>query len=353
MIWRETSNNKGEVYFTDTPNGNRINPFDNEIIEIENLIENYNAEPKISNKTLITYVRNTMYIGDTEEIIKNYESTSPDISIEKNIIKTKEYNEVGEFNYELIRKELNYNKPIIFYQSNNSQNLMETGDLDSKIVKFKILVKNPTITINKVDYDTLSITPQGEANLDGAIYEVFNKYNFKIGEIIIENGKGTLKTGEIGKFTIKEKAPGNGYTLDNNIYEIELNDSDKLNEEITLSNKVIEKNIKIVKKYGTDNNFIGEANIDFAIYNNKNELISTITTDSNGEANIILPYGEYTIKQINTTKGYTIVDPFNIKIDNNVEEIIELKDYEIPVPNTRTNTNLLIILIEFIFIILC
>lgn len=352
MIWQETTNGDGEVYFTDTLNGNKVNYFSSEIDEINKLIENYSKTPSIANQTYTIYTGNQLYISTEEELIKSYEPTNPDIKIKANSVITKTYKEEGEFEYELIRKEKNYNKPIIFYQSNNSQNLMETGDLTDKKIKFKVIVHNATITINKVDKDTNTEKPQGEASLDGAVYQIYNKFNLPIGKITIKDNKGTITTGGIGKHTIKEITPGKGYTLDNNTYEIVL-DNKNLNKEITLTNKVIEKKIKIVKKYGEGNNFIGEKNIKFGIYNNKEELVKEVVTDINGEAEFTLPYGEYNIVQLTTTEGYTIVDPFNISVEDNKEEIIELKNYKIPVPDTNTTINLLKLLLRYVYIILC
>lgn len=351
MIWQETANGEGEVYFTDTLNGNRVNYYDNEINEIESLIDNYNKNPVENNEIFNIYKGNTLYIGASKDVLKHYTSSSPDIKLDINI-RTKQYTEVGEYNYELIRNEYSYNKPIIFYQSNNSQSLMETGDLGTKTLKFKIIVRDATVTINKIDKDTLEAKSQGEASLDGAIYEIYNWVGAKVGEITIKDGTGTISTGIIGEITIKEKSPGIGYTLDTNTYKITLTENN-INQSITLSNKVIEKNVKIIKKYGQDDNFIGEENISFGIYNKNNELVNTITTDSNGEANITLPYGEYTIKQLNTTKGYSSVDPFTIIVDNELEEVIELKDYKIPVPNTKSLISILGLVFRFICILTC
>lgn len=351
MIWQETTNGEGEVYFTDTLNGNRVNYFTNEIAEIERLISNYNYEPSFANKTYNTYTRRQLYLGATEEMLKHYKVTSDDIMIDGSTVVVKTLQEAGEFEYELVRTDTNYNKPIIFYQSNNSQNLMETGDLGTKRIKFKVIVKNPTITINKVDKDTLEAIPQGEASLDGAVYEIYQNKT-RIGKITIENGKGTLKTSRVGKFTIKEVIPGNGYTLDPNTYEFTITDDD-LNQEITLSNKVIEKKVKIIKKYGEENNFIGEENIEFGIYNKNSELVDTIITNSDGEAYIVLPYGEYEIIQLTTTDGYTMVEPLTIIVEDTDDITIELKDYKIPVPDTKSNISFINLLFRFIYILIC
>ena len=95
------------------------------------------------------------------------------------------------------------------------------------------------------------------------------------------------------------------------------------------------------------------ANIQFEIINSNNEVIETVETNEQGEVEITLPYGTYTIKQVNTTDGYQIIEPFQITITNQEEETITLHDYKIPVPNTKKERNLLEIIIQFIRMILC
>ena len=105
---------------------------------------------------------------------------------------------------------------------------------------------------------------------------------------------------------------------------------------VTLENEIIKKKIIIYKTYG-ENNKIPEANITFAIYNNENKKVATITTDKNGKAEIILPYGNYKIVQENTTDGYHKVNDIEITITDTKDEIFNLVDYKIKVPNTKTN----------------
>ena len=56
-----------------------------------------------------------------------------------------------------------------------------------------------------------------------------------------------------------------------------------------------------------------EVGIKFGIYNNKNELVEEVTTDSQGVFRFTLPYGTYTIKQLTTTKGHEKIDDFTVE----------------------------------------
>ena len=150
---------------------------------------------------------------------------------------------------------------------------------------------------------------------------------------------------------MEEAKTGEGYNLNENLYEVTIS-IDNPKPQVDFYNKVIEKKITIVKKYGEENNMNPEKNIDFDIYDIDNNLIKTISTDENGEVTTTLPYGKYKIVQKNTTEGYQKNEPFIIIVDKNDEETIKLKDYRIPVPNTYTDIRTSIIFIIIILLIL-
>ena len=56
----------------------------------------------------------------------------------------------------------------------------------------------------------------------------------------------------------------------------------------------------------------------------------------------------YKFIQLNSSTGYSKVEPFYIEINNNIPESIELKDYKIPVPNTSTNKKSILYIIYLI-----
>ena len=87
----------------------------------------------------------------------------------------------------------------------------------------------------------------------------------------------------------------------------------------------------------------------------KNNLIRTISTNDEGICEIELPYGKYTIKQKNTTEGYSKIEPFTIIVDNSVNDVITLKDYKIPVPDTHTSifNNIYKFILKTLLLIIC
>jgi len=343
MIWKETG--PGDYYFTDYLNGNRIDIFQDEINEINSLINNYNKLPSFDEEyTIIS--GNKLVI---EKDLFNSKITGDNLVIDNNKLVINPTTE-GIHTYKIIKEDNTYNKPYIFYESNTSQNLIETGNISSLSTSFKVNVIKTEIELTKIDKDTKSILPQGEASLDGAIYSLYDENNNLIKDLIIENNQAIINNIPLGRYYIKEKESGIGYLLDTNTYEINIT-KEKSKHQVIVENKVIEKTITIEKKYGDTNNLNAEENISFEVYNSNYEKISTITTNSLGIAEITLPYGTYTLKQINTTEGYHKVDDINITIDNTDNELIELKDLKIEVPNTSTNNYLLILIIKYLLVL--
>ena len=68
------------------------------------------------------------------------------------------------------------NKPIV-YISNNSQNALAPGKIDSNHMGIAFFITAGNVSIQKMDADTLEKIPQGDAELGGAIYGVFNINN--------------------------------------------------------------------------------------------------------------------------------------------------------------------------------
>ncbi len=340
MIWQYAEPSRGKYYFTDTLNGSIINPYNQEKNEILSLVNNYGTLPNTNNNTYIIRENQTLTI-DGGEVLSNFSSNDPHITINGSELTISNLEE-GEYEFELSRNDYNYNKPLIFYQSSNSQDMLKTGDLGTTISKFNVKVLKTEIEIIKKDKDTEDVLPKGEGELDGATISLYDNNMELIDDFVVKSNKIKIENIDFGKYYLKEKEPGKGYTLDETIYEINITETNP-KQSIDIYNKIIEKNITIIKKYGDNINLNAEKNIDFEIYDINDNLISTISTNENGEASIILPYGKYKFVQVNSTPGYKKVESFIIDISNTEDEVIELKDYKIPVPNTHTNYLILIL----------
>ena len=353
MIWKEVDQINGEVYFTEGLNGPKIEPYQSEIQEIETIIQKYDKKLNIEDRIVYLIEGRAMNIYVGEEL-KDYTVISNEFTTRGEFLIPKI--DVLEGDYQIVfqRKEKNYEKPILFYQSSNSQNLMQIGNLEEKLVTSNIKVVKTKITIHKVDEDTNLSIPQGNASLDGAIISLYDSRNRKIEDYQVIDSQVIIEDLDIGTYYIEEKTPGEGYHLNQNRFQITITHEDS-KKELSLTNKVIHKKIKIIKLYGEENSMFKEPNIEFDIYdNNNNNYIQTISTNENGEIEIELPYGEYTIIQKTTTPGYREVNPFNIKVENEETEIIELKDYRIIVPNTKSyRKRLLYYFLSILRMIIC
>ena len=349
MIWETADPNSGTFFFTDYLNGNKIYPYQDEMNEINYLVNTYDIIPSINNQTY-NIVEGQDFYKSSEEIMKFYSSNDNRVNLSYGDIKISNLSE-GEYDFTLYRNDNNYNNPVIFYQSYNSQNLLKTGNLENKEASFKVIVKKTEINVTKLDKDTQDTSPQGEAILDGATINVLDLKKNIIRTIEIKDNIGKTTNLPYGTYYLQEIEAGEGYNINNDLYEVNIT-TDNPKPQINIYNKVIEKKITISKKYGEDDNLNPEKNIDFEIYDINNKLIKTVSTNDEGIVSFNLPYGKYKIVQKNSTNGYKKVDPFTITVDKDDEETIELKDYKIPVPNTHTTKRINIIYIIITLLLL-
>ncbi len=336
MIWR-VADRTGGYFFSDSLNGRNVNYYASEIETIQQLVNSYSTLPSFANQTYEIVEGQDLTLEDTNNRLSQFISTSHNTTIENNTLKITNLEE-GEYTISLT-KDSPGNTPTIFYASPTSQNLVQRGDQLPKVeTNIQVKVQKTYLEVTKIDKDTQSTTPSGEASLEGTTYELQDEEKNTIQEIIVENNQIFLENLDYGTYYLTEIKAGTGYLIDNQTYEINICEETP-EVSLTLENEVIKKKIILEKKYGEDNNFQEEENISFSITNNKENIIDIITTNSQGIAEIILPYGTYTITQINTTNGYEKIEPLIIQVDNTEEEIIELRDWKIPVPNTYKEEN--------------
>ena len=348
MIW-QIADPSGDYYFTDYSNGNRITPYNAEIDEINALVDTPTIIPKEINQEYTIVEDQPFLIEVTSTNLLGFTTDSTDITIGENTVLIPALKK-GTYEYSFSKKDNSFSSPLVFYQSNNSQNLLKSGYSEIIETLLKINVLSTKLEIYKIDQDTQGITPTGEATLDDAIYGLYTKDGKEIQELVIKNNKATIHNLAFGTYYLQEKEPGKGYTLNSQKIEITISKEKPIIQQV-VQNKVIEKKIIIQKEYGIDNQFQKEPNISFEIRNEENEVVETITTNEEGKAETTLPYGTYTIYQKNSTEGYTKVEPFSIEVFNQEVEEFTLRDLEIPVPNTKTSFfSWILILLREIFL---
>lgn len=352
MIW-EIADPTGDYYFTDSLNGQRITRFTEEMEEINQLVSSYKTLPNIANQTYAAVEDNKLTLIDSNNILSNYTTTNPNAKIQDNTLIIENLKE-GLHTITLEKEDKFYNKPIIFYQAEASQNLIDIGDLSPLSTSLNVEVKKTSITITKIDSTTKTIKASGDASLIGAIYQLYDQNMNKITTLTIdETYQANINNLPYGKYYLQEIQAGEGYKIDKTIYNIEIT-KDNTNIDLILENQVIKKKIHLKKVYGTPQEWHKEPNVRFNVYNKTNELVATMITNEEGEAEIELPYGNYVIKQITSTPGYETIEDIHLTIIDENPISYHLSDYKIKIPYTKTTwNNLFNYLITLIRKILC
>lgn len=224
------------------------------------------------------------------------------------------------------------------------------------------------IKIQKVDADTEKNIPQGDGSLAGAVYEVryfdsttidanwsttgwtrhwYLKTNDN-GVAIFDteyldpsrensdlfldgNGQPCLPLGTV---LVKEVQAPPGYLLSDAVFgpfhitssdhtEVVVSDEQHPDQGLIAKETVQDGQFSIYKLKEVENGDpVPEANIHFGVYNSKNAKVDELVTNDEGKATSkVLPYGTYTVKQLNTEFGYAHISPFTVNIpnDNNKE----------------------------------
>ena len=211
-----------------------------------------------------------------------------------------------------------------------------------------------TLKLKKKDSQTGS-TPQGNATLAGAVYQVsYQKGGQTVTEELTSDASGNLGTLEgipFGTVTVKELSAPEGYRLDTevhtytvdgsqltgDVYELEVTD---LEEDVQRGGLTIQK---LDSQTGTTPQ--GDASLEgisFEIVNNSTnpvvvngntaapgQVAMTITTSSAGVATTgenALPYGEYIVREVSTNES--MLKTFDEEISVTIGSDGEMLEYE-------------------------
>lgn len=211
-----------------------------------------------------------------------------------------------------------------------------------------------TLKLKKKDSQTGS-TPQGNASLAGAVYQVsYQKGGQTVTEELTSDASGNLGTLEglpLGTVTVKELTAPEGYRLDTevhtytvdgsqltgDVYELEVDD---LTEDVQRGGLTIQK---LDSETGaTPQGDASLEGISFEIVNNSQNTVvvngntaapgqvaMTITTDASGVASTgenALPYGEYTVREVSTNDS--MLQTFTEEISVTIDSDGEMLEYE-------------------------
>ena len=212
-----------------------------------------------------------------------------------------------------------------------------------------------TLRLKKKDSQTGS-TPQGNASLAGAVYQVsYQKGGQTVTEELTSDASGNLGTLEglpLGTVTVKELTAPEGYRLDTevhtytvdgsqltgDVYELEVDD---LTEDVQRGGLTIQK---LDSETGaTPQGDASLEGISFEIVNNSQNTVvvngntaqpgqvaMTITTNASGVATTgenALPYGEYTVREVSTNDS--MLQTFTEEISVTISEDGQMLEYEV------------------------
>ena len=335
MIWR-TTNPESEFYFTDTLNGNRTTKYDDEIAEIESLVQRHMIKPNIQIENNTISLGNNLTVADSNGVLSDYSVTSSN-----NLTVTKSGNNltikptaVGDATITFKKSTTKYDSYPILYYVDGSQNVVRVGNYDPVSVKLNLRVIGGKLTLHKLDRDSGENVPTAEGSLENAVYGIYDMADNLITTITTDR-EGNVTSDylpNLGIYQLKEITSSKGYLLDDKVYTFEITE-DNLYPEMNVYEQIIKRKIRIHKYYakGETGTLTPEDNVKFEIYNNKNEMVVDCITDENGYCTFTLAYGSYTGKQITSKSGYLKVDDFNITINENSEETINLSFTNAPV----------------------
>lgn len=211
---------------------------------------------------------------------------------------------------------------IIEKETNHWYNLAEDREIEimpneTTEVMIENELKKGQIKVIKIDKDNHQI------RLANVVFEVLDK-DGKVLEKIKTDEKGEAYTKkysirDYGTLILKEKETLKEYTIKEKPEVVEL----KANEMVTIQveNELKKGQIKVIKK-DKDNQEIKLSNVKFEIYDEDNQLVQTLITDTEGEAitERLRVDKKYSIKEVETKQEY--------ELSKNIV-IVELKEEEI------------------------
>lgn len=289
--------------------------------EINRLIANHYIKPSFNGQSYTLQVGQSITIHDDNQVLNDY-----DISVDGAIYEingndlTLTPTKSGDIVVRLTKRMSYDSNYKVFYKS-NKQNMLVPGNIDPVVSSINLNTYYGTVEVLKTDSET--VTPQGQATLQGAEYGVYKKDGTLVTTIKTdENGYGKSENVvEYGSYYLQEINPSRGYYLDTNRYDFDLKGQNSTSLKVT--EKVIKNYISILKQYdyvdGNTTFLNAEKDIKFEIYYQDGSKYSEVITDKNGYATLELPFGVWKFHQVNTNNGFEKIYDFYITIDKDSE----------------------------------
>ena len=191
--------------------------------------------------------------------------------------------------------------------------------------------KKGQIKVIKIDEDN------NEVRLEGVEFTIYDESGNEVGTLITdENGEAISERLPIDQeYTVQEKKTLENYVLTEEPQTVIL-EQDQITD-LTFTNEKIKGKIEITKISADDNELTGEkkgTKLDgavFEIYNEKDELVDTITIKDGIGTSKLLEYGNYYIKEVNSGSDNYLL--------NTEKYDIEIREHMKTIPITIENTS--------------
>ena len=298
----------------------------NEVSELLTLVYNHSILPSFDSEELNLFVGDKITLEDTNNVLYKF-----NIKSTNNIKVIKKDNKLEITALEKTKEKLILEKQEVsndFYllKSNNVQDVITRGNVNNyKTSYVNVNIYDGELILKKIDKDEKTFNDK----LIGSIISLYDNNDNLIKDIEITKEEEII-TLENGSYYLKEKTPTRGYELNEKKYYFEIS---KENNKpiITIENNKIKGNLIINKLYGGSGyDYVSEEGACFDIYDNNDNLISSLKTNKNGKASKTLEYGKYKIKQTKGKENYIFTDEFEINIEESKEYIYNLKNIKKP-----------------------
>lgn len=353
LMWEATTNYIIELWTKQYGYGDIIK-VDKEKQEIMNLVNNHYQKPSFDNNSYDVDYNQTLIIEDKNNILSNYlvnDNDGNEVIIENNKITIKPQ-KLGKSKITLIKKKYDNEVTIVFVGSDNiSQKMAKFRASDEITSEININTYGAKLQLQKIDSETKKAIKKSKIK--------FKIKNNTTNEYICENSTCTFETNEEGIFISNTPLIGNysiyeledqkfdNYIWNNKPININIDKNTTLNNDniyqIEFPNERVKGKI-IINKLGEKQNSnytytkIPLENVKYGLYANdniyhneeiiykKNELITKVTTDINGQAileNLFL--GKYYLKEL-TSSNDNLIDntiyEFELKYQDKYTKII-------------------------------
>lgn len=217
-------------------------------------------------------------------------------------------------------------------------------DLDSNQYYFDLTVDEPEkelvvysslltgqIKILKSDSKTHTCKSSSlSATLKGAVYGIYKKDGSLVEKLKIDENCMAVSTDLlIGDYYIQEIKAPKGYKLDKEKYSFSITkDNAKTIVPLEVEDEIYESTVVIQKNFLRYNTPYPEE-AEFDIYS-KDKKVATIKTNSKGVGSMVLPYGEYIIKQSKGKENYRFVENVVFNIDEETSDTLLFSLVNVP-----------------------